>query len=267
MFHLVLILLAVWVVLMLVLAAWTLFFQGYLYTEPVTDLYWRAPAAGTALMVVLCLWVVLDYRAPGRYRGPTEFSPVEHREPYEELRVVTRGRKEPEVYKLRRSARGGWEYRRDGRQLPSRPERVLVREGDQTYTFEPERDAAGNFKVRTPPWYSLSRQSEPLRYQDERGLVMLEGQFGQVSTFRTGALVLHLSLNLLHLAAWFLCVWLLLGFQWPHALGQAFVFWGVTTLFVLPPLLTRAEEVARQRAAPAPQAAAPAGLRSTRGCA
>ena len=36
--------------------------------------------------------------------------------------------------------------------------------------------------------------------------------------------------------------------DFPHALGMAVVFWAAMTLFALPPLLTRAEEVARQRA-------------------
>ena len=31
------------------LFAWTLWFQAYIYTEPATQLWWRAPAAGTAL--------------------------------------------------------------------------------------------------------------------------------------------------------------------------------------------------------------------------
>ena len=44
-------------------------------------------------------------------------------------------------------------------------------------------------------------------------------------------------------------LWLLLQFQWPHALGQAFVFWGIMILFVMPPVLTRAENVAKERAA------------------
>ena len=36
----------VWVVLMVVLGAGTLWLQGYIYSEPAADLYWRAPAAG-----------------------------------------------------------------------------------------------------------------------------------------------------------------------------------------------------------------------------
>ena len=60
--------------------------------------------------------------------------------------------------------------------------------------------------------------------------------------------MMSVLLNFGFLAVWFVCLWLLLRFQWSHALGLAVAFWAAMTLFVLPPLLTRAEEVARQRA-------------------
>jgi hypothetical protein len=44
-------------------------------------------------------------------------------------------------------------------------------------------------------------------------------------------------------------LWLVLRFHWPAALGQAIVFWIVVSLFVFPPLLTRAEKVAHDRVA------------------
>jgi hypothetical protein len=69
-----------------------------------------------------------------------------------------------------------------------------------------------------------------------------------VTTFRTGRLLGNLTLNFLFLAAWFGCLWLLLRFQWPAALLQAVVFWVVALLFVLPPLLTKAEAVSQERA-------------------
>src|SRR5215469_15735149 len=74
-FSLVVVLLVVFAVLSLLLAAWTLFFQGYIYSEPVEAIYWRAPAAGAALTLFLLIWMVLDYRSietpqdEGRYRS------------------------------------------------------------------------------------------------------------------------------------------------------------------------------------------------------
>ena len=68
-----------------------------------------------------------------------------------------------------------------------------------------------------------------------------------VTTFRTGRFLGNIFINLLFLIVWFLGLWLLLRFGWPAALGQALVYWLVMALFILPPVLTRAEEVARQR--------------------
>ena len=51
-------------------------------------------------------------------------------------------------------------------------------------------------------------------------------------------------LNFLHLGVWFVCLWLLLRFQWSHALGLAIVFCLAMTLVVLPMLFTRTERAA-----------------------
>ncbi len=90
MLSLILIVLVVWVLLGLLLAAWTLFFQGYIYSEPVSAIYWRAPAAAAALTLFLCFWIVLDYRSiekrddEGRYQPLHELSLYEY-ETYEHI--------------------------------------------------------------------------------------------------------------------------------------------------------------------------------------
>jgi hypothetical protein len=238
---LILILLLVWFVLGVLLAAWTLFFQGYIYSEPATGVWWRAAAAGTALAAVICLWVIIDYRATGRYRTVFEFSGQEQQKPYPELRIRRDGREE--VYLLRKDERGRPEYRRDkdNRLLPGRPDRIIAVEGGQQHVYLPERDAKGNFKVETGGSLRYYEEGNPSR-------VMVEGQWGRVASYHVGRLLLDLFLNVLHFVVWWVVLWLLLRFQWSHALGLAVAFWAAVTLFVLPPLLTRAEEVARQRA-------------------
>ncbi|HZY89695.1 MAG TPA: hypothetical protein VFE78_33045 [Gemmataceae bacterium] len=241
MLTLILVLLLLWFALGVLLAAWTLWFQGYIYSEPAPGVFWRAPAAAAALTVVVCLWVFIDYRAPGRYRTLFEFSGQEEQRPYPELRIRTPEGRE-RAFLLRKDERGRPEYRdKDNRLLPDRPDKIIVVEGGQQYVFLPERDAKGNFKVA---------RGESLRYNEEggQGRYMVEGQWGRVASYHFGWLVLDVFLNGLHFVVWWAVLWLLLRFQWSHALGLAFAFWGVMTLFVLPPLLTRAEEVARQRA-------------------
>jgi hypothetical protein len=239
--YLVLVLLLVWFSLCVFLAAGTLFFQGYIYTEPTEGLVWRAPAAGTALAALVALWALLAYRAPGQYQALFEFSPRLDREPYKELRVVRPDGKE-EVYTRRPTPGRSLEYWRSGRPMPSRPDKVAVTEDGQTVYFEPDRDANGKFKVGP---------DQILRYRDDRGREMLEGGLGRVSTIQAGRLVANLAINFAHLAAWFLCLWLLLRFQWSHALGLAVVMWVVMTLLVLPYVLDRAEKVGPQRGATA----------------
>ncbi len=234
MLSLILILLVLWFVLIVLLAAWTIWFQAYIYTQPVGAIYWRAPAAGTALAAFIALWVVLDYKAPGSYRTLTEFSPRQDLPWFKELHVVTRDGKE-EVYKLYRDAQGHPRYRAGNRELPSRPEKIIVTEDDKKSVFEPDRDAKGNFQVE---------KGQSLYYRDSQGRYMVEGMWGQVSVFRTRLLLANLLLNVVFLAIWFVSLWLLLEFQWSHALGLALAFWAVTALFVLPPVLTYAEKVA-----------------------
>ncbi len=239
MFSLVLIVLLVWFVLSVILAAWTLFFQGYIYSEPVPDVWWRAPAAGTALALFLLVWVVLDYRAPGRYRALHEFDFVKDEDPPRELLIVRDGKQE--TFQLRKTAENRREYRNGNAKLPSRPDKVIIVEGDQRYVFEPDRDARGHFKPGP---------DDMLHYHDARGREMVEGFLGFVSTRQYGRLVANLLLNFLHFVVWFLALWLLLRYQWAHAFGLAVVFWLVMTLFVLPLVLGQAEKVARDRAGP-----------------
>jgi hypothetical protein len=237
---LVLVVLLVWFVATVLLAAWTLFFQGYIYTEPVADVWWRAPAAGTAITLLLLLWVICDYRAPGRYRELQEFSAAEDRKPFTELHIINSDGKE-EVYKQVGKSAYLLNGEPGGRGMPSGPRsNVIAIDGEHRYVFEPvQRDAQGH--------YNLGR-GESLRYRNaEKGWEMTEGMLGKVSSSRPGLVLANLLLNLLHLLVWFVCLWLLLHYQWPHALGLAVVFWLVTTLLVLPQVLALAETVAKQR--------------------
>jgi hypothetical protein len=206
-------------------------------------------------MVVLILWVFLEYKTPGRFRPLWEFTSTAESKPFPELLVPTTSGRE-DVYKLRPGTRS--DYRvgglTSGKSLPTRPTQITVLEGSEKSIFKPERDDKGNFKQRTVT--RMGRETkEPLRYLDEKGRVMYEDSLGELATtFKTGWFIGNLFVNLLFLAVWFVAFWLLLQFQWPHALGQAIVMWLVAMMFVLPFLLTRAEQTARQRAAAATSA-------------
>jgi hypothetical protein len=77
-----------------------------------------------------------------------------------------------------------------------------------------------------------------------------------VTRTRYGLLVGNVLLNLAHLLVWFLAFWLLLQFQWPHALGLAAIFWLAFGLTVWPVVQDRVKRATQ--AAPAPRVTAPA---------
>jgi hypothetical protein len=251
-FSLVLIVLVVFAVLSLVLAAWTLFFQGYIYSEPVEAIYWRAPAAAAALTLFLALWIALDYRSienpsdkEGRYRPLHELSARET-ERYDKLTAVLPPDRKKELY----TRRGDNQYvSKGGQRLPGRPLEIIATDKDgQEHVFKPKTDDKGNVIKDENGRWRYYEEGNPERYMDE-------DYPGQITIYHFGWLMMGLLLNFGFLVVWFLCFWLLLHFQWPHALGLAFGAW-LISLFVLPMILTQAEKVRKENLPPPPTMAA-----------
>jgi hypothetical protein len=193
------------------------------------------------------LWVYLDYQAPERYSTLWEFS-AEDQIDYAELIIPHRDGKEDVYKRVRRDRR--YIYQRGDRPLPSRPEKVIAVTADKERdTYEPDRNENGKF---------MAEEGRSLKYRDAAGHVMEEGQLGIVRIPNHGLLFANLFLNFLHFVIWFACLWVLLRFQWSHALGLAIVLWGVMIVFILPQVLKRAEDSSRQQSLPAsPTAPAP----------
>ncbi len=242
-----------WGGLFVVLFVGTIWFQETIYTEAVAGVGWRSALTATALALFLAFWGWVDFRDPGRYGALFDFSASDRKE-FRDLVAVTRkdGREVRERYRMQKNPLGRPEYRRVDPPygpLPGRPDAVVVREDDQEVRFEAERDPNNKFRVR---------EGQSLRYVDSRGRSMTADSLGQLSTFRVGPLVVYAGLNLLHLAIWFGLLWLLLRFQWPHALGLGVAAWLIVTLGVIPPLMRRVDALAAPAGAPAVAAAEPA---------
>ena len=251
----------------IILWAGTLGLQGYIYSEPTTQLYWRAPAVGAVMAGFLGLWCLLDYRGidPKANDIPYDtifrFSPVEVRDLDQFVSVMSyKSAKSPEenekiVYKRHATAMGeeyldpqGLPWHRDNTR--GIVEAILVDDNGQEQVFKPklvERPNPNNPKAPKKKYFLKGSEQFPGYFQ-VNGRRRME-QLGQVRVFRWGLFAVNLLLNAIHLGLWFVCFWLLLRFQWLHALGLAVLLWLVTTLVALPMLLGETQKLARKRAA------------------
>jgi hypothetical protein len=243
-FTLILILVLMGVVLAGLLWAGTLFLQNYLYTTVTTGAFWQAPAAAAVMTLFFILWCALDASSPEAsatylpYDVIFRFSAKEYKDPVDKLWSVKQGVKEPIVYVRQRVGQNRYEYRDTSEKKrpwhPDKVEEVLLEDKDnpgQKDRFK--RVATGEGSYRT--------------YADASGWSMTEATIGQPSRFRYGMFFANLALNGLHLLLWFLVLWLLLQFQWAHALGLAAGLWALTTLTLLWYLLPMAGAAAGAR--------------------
>lgn len=234
------------------LYAGALFLQGYIYTEPSEGLFWQAPAAAAALTLFLGLWTLLvansSTAAPGDnpYDTLLRSSPKEEltRDPVPEIVAIHKNGQEV-TYKLLKQPTGRGEYLDKAAQARGEPhppaynpdnvKALRLKHNNQDLVFElrPTDTGANRHFVNPATGYTI------VEYDG--------GPTGRPYLFRWSRLLVNLFLNFFHLALWFLCFWLLLRFQWGHALGLAFALWAMFTLVFLPMLLDSAAEVAQQR--------------------
>jgi hypothetical protein len=259
---LVLVLLLAGVVLAVFLWVGTVWLQGYIYSEPAGGLIWRAPAVGGAIVLFLAVWCFLNYRLaePNTGELPLDtwwnFSPTETypARPWPKFWSVKEGREIEYDRRTTPGLGGSTQYRyldRDTNQPWTRESgglvaAVIVEEDGQKVRFNLDLPG-GKFKP-----------GEPARYVEDGGrhrvLTEEDVQRGQQTRFRLMLFLGYVLLNLLFLAVWSACAWLLLRFQWSHALGLAVVMWLVTMLVIFPLLMTRTKAVIDQKPVPKPTA-------------
>lgn len=216
------------------------FMQGYIYTEPNPNLYWQAPAAGFGIGAFFALWCLLDLGAG----TPLPFDVIQrftaridkYKDPVKEI-VAIRKDGSRTSYKLEREADrlGVRNIYKDASNRPWSPTGVIAIEANENGTnVRYERIAADAGAYR--------------RFASADGWFMAEyegGPTGIPEISRTGRLLGNLLLNVAHLIFWFLALWLLMRFQWPHAFGLAVCLWGLATLIVLPMVLDAAAQAGR----------------------
>lgn len=247
---LILTLLLIGVGLAVFLAISTLFLQGYFYTETNQSTYWQAPAAAAVITLFFVIWCSLNaYSSTASstnvpYDTVFRFSPESEMfsEPVPYLWSIKTGARkdQEEKVKFKRTYTPGpvpGQKRTVYKELvtpfrPWSPNRVVAieiprqpdQEGD-TIRFDRQEVQKGEYP----------------RFVSGDGWIMYEyddGITGAPTRFHFGWFLFIILWNLLHLAVWFVCLWLLLRFQPMHALGLALVVWLAVTVAVLPGMLT-----------------------------
>ncbi len=242
-------LLALMTALALVVLLWvgTSWAQGYFYETSVEDLSWRAPAAAGSLALLYLLWLAFESRRPNTIDTLFRFS-HEHAQKFDRFISVRRNEEgEQEILFEKRPLGGGrFEFRDDQGQPWARSRSgmmvaIIVEEPADDPLSPPVRRRF-NAELSPDGKTFAPRQAggifQPIRYLEEGGdRFIIEDQLGTIISYRRGVLVANLLVNLVHAVLWFIVLWLILQFQWPHALLGAAVCWLVMTLGVLPFLL------------------------------
>jgi len=229
--------------LALIMGLWvgSLFLQNYYYTEATSGLYWKAPLASILLTGFFLVWSLMNIGEATNVAGRTqipygvlwEFSNyidvISEQVPEFESKRRTSG---PAIYKLDKTSPGEIRYKKvesDEYWSVMGIEYIKFKHEGQEYTFERDRNRDAGYVV------FVDAQS---------GLEMKEFDPGRAGYASESRLVVYLLLNVIHLVLWILCFWLVLRFQFSHALGLGLVMWFVFTLTVFPGLFAETSAAA-----------------------
>jgi hypothetical protein len=209
----------------------SLFIQGYFYEGPTADLYWRAPAAAGAVTLFLAFFCLLakkyDVDTVFRFTSGSE-------KPFDSFYSVLNGKetrfvrdkdKKSFVDENQRNKNWGWNSS-DGV-----VDTIIVIEDGNRVAFKADLTPQG--KPRDP--------AKGIRYLEEGGggRLITGDDLGSITKPQPGRTFLMILVNIIHFVVWFLAIWLLLEYQWPHAFLLALPFWAATTLVVLPPMVDK----------------------------
>ena len=254
-FTLVLILIVVGLVLGVSLFVGALFVQGYIYTEPSPHLRWGAPVAAVLLSLFYSAWALaVAYSAPSSdeslYHIIWQFSPTANQfpTPAKDLWAVRKGDKK-EHYVLKNKVVFKGRARAEYRSVET--DRPWNSAGVEAIIIQP---SDGGPQVRYNPVPEEHRPQGAYRqFVSGDGWVITESETGPSDNphkTRAVRIVIFLFLHAVHLALWFVCLWLLMRFQWGHALTAAFVLTITCAIIMLPMLVGYAMDVSRARHVP-----------------
>jgi hypothetical protein len=235
---LILILIVVGLALTGLLVLGALVLQGYFYTEVNPGVFWRGPVVGVILTLFLFFWCWINYVSPNVHKRDMPFDTLFNatgsvdlvNEPVKEMHVYFGNSKQAvkfERYKYveGRLSRIGYREAGGDRHWSSKIKKIVITVNDREYVFE--RRHADD---RSEYPYFLSPEGWFMREYDN-------GVNGQPAAFLVGLFLLDLLINFSYLALLVLGLWLVLRFQFWHALGLGAALWLAMIIFVVPYLL------------------------------
>jgi hypothetical protein len=210
-------------------------------------LLWMGTLAGAILALFLTLWCLIAVNSADPvtldipYGTLFTFSPKveKYKKDAKEIWVIDHKNKKPQKYELSRDGKRRYRQAGTGGTFPrAKVEAIILKDEAGESRFEPASTPEG---------------SDYTEFRDAEGWMLRvyygEGPFpGNPVAFRWGRFFGALFLNFAHLGLWFACLWLLLRFQWGHALGFALIMWFILTLAILPLLFEQAALEARRNA-------------------
>ena len=263
---LIFILFVVFASLTVILWAGTFFFQGYIYTEPSSGIFWQAPAAAMFLTIGYSIWLMSVAFTSTASKTNIPINAIHKFTPNEDLL----GRPAEKMWAIKAPRKGTGGAEKEAERIEFKryttfdgTRQKFVYKDAQERTW-PQKDvvaveieyaadpAKADDKTKMRFDLTTSGVDDYRIYNGPDGWQIREwtkdGQpSGLPERFRFLRLVANVVFNVAHFIAWFLALWLLLRFQWSHALGFAFVMWLAVTLTVLPMMLFEAADVAEKR--------------------
>ena len=255
MFTLVLILILVGLVLGVSLFVGALFVQGYIYTEPSPALRWGAPLAAVILFLFYSAWALIVATSTpaadeSKYHVIWQFSPAVNQFPTDvkDVWAVRKGGK-MEHYVLKNKV--VFKGRARAEYYSVETDRPWNSAGVEAIVIQPK---DGSPDIRYTPVEEKDRPRGAYReFVSKDGWIIRESETGPSDNphqTRSVRILIFLFLHALHFTLWFACLWLLMRFQWGHALTGAFVLTIVCALILLPMLIGHATDVSRARYVP-----------------
>ena len=230
----------------------TYYFQGYIYTQPSQQLFWQAPAAALVMTMGFGIWWFAI--ALGQKNSP------------QNIPIDTLFRFTPRIDMLDRPAHKIRAIVRDQTKDKKEDDKnvyISVRDSQKLFHYEHEKthrpwqrqdvialeiEGADGTRIRFDP--VPTGPGEYRQFVSADGWVIHEfenGPTGIPIRFSFSRLLWNLTFNFAHLFGWFVCLWVILRFQWSHALGLALVIWAVVTVAVLPMVLSYCGSLAANR--------------------